>query len=143
MPLPTWVSKGDKNWRYGPYCQACPRETLSTICSLLPTFGPFYALCFIHPFIQQKSAGSFSMPCTVLASARDIELGPCQPTHLQAGTFINMLAVRRVVWIEVCVGLGDGWCVCMWPVRGMWVCVGADRFSMEGLLCTSMCICIG
>lgn len=53
------------------------------------------------------------MLCTALASARDIKLGLCQPTHLQVGIFINMLAARRVVSIEVCVGMGDGWCVYM------------------------------
>lgn len=59
------------------------------------------------------------MLCAVLANARDTELGQCPPSHPQVGIYIDMGAGRRMGGIEVCVGLGDGWCVCMCPVRGV------------------------
>lgn len=118
-----------------PHHQAyLPTGTLSTLCSLGPTYGSFCALCFIHPFIPQKSAGSFSMPCTALQSARDIELRYCWPTHPQIGIYIDMWAARRVVWTGVCVGS----CAYVTCEEHVGVCVGANRFSSKAI-CVHLC----
>lgn len=47
-----------------------------------------------------------------------------------------------MVGIEMCVGLGDGWCVHVACKGCVSVCVGSGRFSTGGHLCTFMCICI-
>lgn len=117
-----------------------PQEPLSTVCSQLPTAGLSCALRFIHRFIHQKSTGSFFTPGTDRAWAVSTHLFPDWHLHWHYIT----LAARRVVWIEVCVGLGDGSvCVCVRLVGASECLYGCQQILYEKLsVCIYACMCI-